>query len=117
MGKRTMGVPQELGRSCRLHGKFPAGDTGQTTPGLPAARGKRGERTMPCNRGTAKRRQRSAAGRAAGRHSVLIVPLKLANSPLLEPVEGSETPDHGTAFEKHDECIEIRQACPRNRSG
>ncbi len=70
-----------------------------------------------CNRGTAKRRKRSAAGWAAGSHSVLIVPMKLANSPRLEPVEGSETPDHGTVFEKHDECIEIRQSCPRNRNG
>lgn len=40
--------------------------------------------------------------------SVLIVPLKLANSPQLEPLEGSETSSHGTAIEKHDECIEIR---------
>jgi len=41
----------------------------------------------------------------------------LANSSRLEPVEGSETPIHGTVFEKHDECIEIRQTCPRNRNG
>ena len=34
-----------------------------------------------------------------------------------EPVEDSETPIHGTVFEKHDECIEIRQSCPRNRNG
>ena len=70
-----------------------------------------------CIRGTAKRRKRSAAGWAAGSHSVLIIPLKLANSPLMEPVEGSETPGHGTVLEKHDECIEIRATCPRNRSG
>ena len=69
------------------------------------------------NRGTAKRRQRSAAGWAAGSHSVLIVPRKLANSTQLEPVEGGETPDHGTVTEKHDECLEIREACPRNRNG
>jgi hypothetical protein len=30
----------------------------------------------------------------------LIVPLKLANSPLLEPVEGSESSNHGTVLEK-----------------
>ena len=52
-----------------------------------------------------------------GSQSVLILPMKLANSTQLEPVEGSETSDHGTAIEKHDECIEIRQACPRNSSG
>ncbi len=34
MRKRTIGVPQELGRSCRLLGKFPAGATGLPTPGL-----------------------------------------------------------------------------------
>ncbi len=28
MCKRTIGVPQELGRSCRFLGKFPAGATG-----------------------------------------------------------------------------------------
>ena len=33
------------------------------------------------NRGTAKRRQRSAAGRAAGSRNALIVPLKQGNSP------------------------------------
>jgi hypothetical protein len=43
-----------------------------------------------CNRGTAKRRKRSAAGRAAGSHSVLIVPTKLANGPQPEPVEGAQ---------------------------
>ena len=60
-----------------------------------------------CNRGTAKRRKRSAVGRAAGSHSVLIVPSKPANSPQLEPVEGSETSSHGTVTGKHDECVEI----------
>jgi hypothetical protein len=34
--------------------------------------------------------------------------MKLANFTPLEPVEGSETPIHGTILEKHDECIEIR---------
>jgi hypothetical protein len=28
MCKRIIGVPQELGRSCRLLGRFPAGATG-----------------------------------------------------------------------------------------
>ena len=39
------------------------------------------EQTCECNRGTAKRRKRSAAGRATGSRSVLIVPIKLGNSP------------------------------------
>jgi hypothetical protein len=43
--------------------------------------------------------------------------MKLANSPQLEPVEESEASNHGTVFEKHDECIEIRESCPRNRNG
>jgi hypothetical protein len=62
-------------------------------------------------------KETKCGGMAAGRHSVLIVLMKLANSTRLEPVEESETPIHGTVFEKHDECIEIRQTCPRNRSG
>jgi len=69
------------------------------------------------NRGTTKRRQRSAVGGAAGSHSALIRPTKLANGPQPEPLEESEAPDHGTVFEKHDECLEIRQTCPRNRNG
>jgi hypothetical protein len=47
-----------------------------------------GRRTRPprseqneCNRGTAKRRQRSAAGGAAGSRSALILPWKQGNSP------------------------------------
>ena len=62
-------------------------------------------------------KETKCGGMAAGRHSVLIVPMKLANSTRLEPAEESETPIHGTVFEKHDECLEIRQSCPRNRNG
>src|SRR5262249_28943446 len=32
-GERTIGVPQEPGRSCRLLREMPAGDPGRTTPG------------------------------------------------------------------------------------
>src|SRR5262249_20751285 len=53
-----------------------------------------------CNRGTAKRRQRSAAERTAGSHSALIVPRKLANGSRPEPGEGSEASDHGIALGK-----------------
>src|SRR5262249_37018620 len=41
-GKRTLGVPQELGRSCRLLRDIPAGATGLPTPGLGGALGHRG---------------------------------------------------------------------------
>jgi hypothetical protein len=64
----------------------------------------RNERVHPRYR---QAKETKCGGMAAGRHSVLIVPLKLANSPQLEPVEESETSNHGTVFEKHDECIEI----------
>ena len=37
MCKRTIGVPQELGRSCCFLGNIPAGDTGLPTPGLGGA--------------------------------------------------------------------------------
>src|SRR5262249_48549418 len=41
-GKRTPGVPQELGRSCRLLRDIPAGDTGLPTPGPGGALVRRG---------------------------------------------------------------------------
>src|SRR5437588_12490087 len=41
-GKRTLGVPQELGRSCRLLRDIPAGATGLPTPGLGGALVRRG---------------------------------------------------------------------------
>ena len=117
MRKRTMVVPQELGRSSSFPRQIP-GWRYRVTNSRPRRRTRPpGSEKNECNRGTAKRRQRSAVGWAAGSQSVLIVPTKLANSTLLEPVEGCETPDHGTVFEKHDECIEIRQTCPRNRNG
>src|SRR5439155_7328585 len=62
-----------------------------------AAHSSAGERKERVDaRGTAKRRQRNAAGWAAGSHSALIVPTKLANGPRSEPGEGSEASDHGT---------------------
>jgi hypothetical protein len=80
-GKRTVGVPQELGRSCRLLCEFPAGDTGITTPGLDGTLVRRGAKRTSERGGTAKRRKRSAAGWAAGSRSDLVVPLKQGNSP------------------------------------
>ncbi len=117
MSKRTIGVPQELGRSCRLLGNSRLELPGYQLQASAVALVRRGAKRTSANRGTAKRRQRSAAGWAAGSRSALIVPTKLANGPQPEPVEESEAPDHGTVFEKHDECIEIRQPCPRNRNG
>jgi hypothetical protein len=42
MGKRTIGVPQELVRSCRFLSEIPAGATGSPTPGLGGALVRRG---------------------------------------------------------------------------
>jgi hypothetical protein len=114
-----MGAPQELGRSCRLHGSNPGRGYRVTNPrpvvrrSAAAGGTKRAERS----RGTAKRRQRSAAGRAAGGRSALIVPSKRGNATRADPVEGSEAPNHGTVVGKYDECLEIRVAYPRNSSG
>ena len=74
-------VTQGPGRPRRLHGgsrpELP-GDQLQA----PAAHSSAGERKERVNAGgTAKRRQRSAAGRAAGGHRALIVPAKLPNGP------------------------------------
>ena len=50
MCKRTIGVPQELGRSCRLLGTFPAGATGSPTPGPGRALARRGAKTTSAPR-------------------------------------------------------------------
>ncbi len=42
MCKRTIGVSQELGSSCRFLGIIPVGDTGLPTPGLDGALVRRG---------------------------------------------------------------------------
>ena len=75
------------------------------------------ERTQRVQPRYRQAKETKCGGMAAGRHSVLIVPMRLANSTQLEPAEESETPIHGTVFEKHDECIEIRKSCPRNGNG
>ena len=106
--KQTMVVPQELGRTLFA----PRRTSGRELPdyelqALAAhwSAWERNERVQPevlPSEGTKRGR------RAAGRHSVLIVLTKLANSPQLEPMEGSETSIHGTVFEKHVECFVIR---------
>ncbi len=108
--------PKNLGEPCSLLGEFPAGDTGLPTPGPSGSLVRRGakQRVQPRYR---QAKETKCGGMAAGRHSVLIVPMKLANSIRLEPVEESEAPDHGTVLEKHNECLEIRPTCPRNRNG
>lgn len=78
------------------------------------ASGRAGIETTRCNRGTAKRRQRSAAGRAAGSRSALIVLSKPGNAIRTDPVEGSEASDQGLVGGKHFECFEIRKMCSRN---
>ncbi|NIS79278.1 MAG: hypothetical protein GTO14_03450 [Anaerolineales bacterium] len=45
MCKRTIEVPQELGRSCCFLGNIPAGDTGLPTPGLGGALVRQGANT------------------------------------------------------------------------
>jgi hypothetical protein len=65
--------------------RVPGRETGSTTPGPDGAPVRRGAKRTSGRGGTAKRRQRSAAGWAAGRHSALIVPSKRGNSPRRTP--------------------------------
>jgi hypothetical protein len=96
---------------------IPGWSTGLTTPGSRGGTCRVRAKARVQSRGTAERRQRSDAGWAAGSHSVLIVLMISGNGTQSDPLEGSETPNHGTVFEKHAECIEIRLLCPRNRDG
>ena len=116
-GKRIIEVPQELGRTLLVPRRIPGWRyrvTNSRPWRLHSSVKERTQRVKPRYR---QAKETKRGGMAAGRHSVLIVLLKLANFTPLEPVEGSETSNHGTVFGKHDECLEIRQTCPRNRNG
>ena len=108
MCKRTIVVPQELERTLfaprRISRLEIPGCQLQALAAHSSVR-ERKQRVQPRYR---QAKETKCGGMAAGRHSVLIVLMKLANSTRLEPVEESETPIHGTVFEKHNECIEIR---------
>jgi len=107
-GKRIIEVPQELGRTLfRSSAKFRLEIPDYQLQALAAHSSvkERNQRVHPRYR---QAKETKCDGKAAGRHSVLIVPLKLANFTPLEPVEESETSIHGIVFRKHDECIEIR---------
>ena len=108
--------PRNLGEPCSLLGESRLEIPGHQLQALTAhsSVGERKQRVEPRYR---QAKETKCGGTAAGRHSVWIVPKKLANFTPPEPVEGSETSLHGTVTEKHDECIEIRQPCPRNRNG
>src|SRR5262245_58817126 len=60
-GKRTIEVPQELGRSCRPLRDIPAGATGSPTPGPGGALVRRG-----ANRTSERRRYRQAKAAKRG---------------------------------------------------
>jgi hypothetical protein len=79
MCKRTIVVPQELGRSSSFPRQIP-GWRYRVTNSRPRrhTRPSRSEYNE-CNRGTAKRRKRSAAGWAARSRSTLIVLMKPGN--------------------------------------
>ena len=102
--------PRNLGEPCSLLGESRLGIPGHQLQAL-AAHSSAGERTQRVEPRYRQAKETKCGGTAAGRHSVLMVPLKLANFTPLEPVEGSETSNHGTVFGKHDECIEIRKTC------
>ena len=107
---RNLGEPVVSSATSRL--ELP-GDQLQASSAHSSAE-ERTERVPPRYRQAVVTKRGGTGGRS---QSVLIVPMKLANSTQLEPAEGSETSSHGTVIEKHDECIEIRQPCPRNSSG
>ena len=106
-GERTIGVPQGPGRSCRLLGEIPAGETGLTTPGRDGALVRRG-----ANRTRGRQRYRptkaTKCGGMGGRESErLDRTVEVGELAPEDPVEGSEAsvgrPDRG----KHAEHIEV----------
>src|ERR1017187_2665131 len=111
---------QFLERSCRLHRMLRRrwGSPYLNDPRLTmVASCGGGSEGQGAPRGTAQRRQRSAAGGTAGSRSALIVPSKRGHGTRPDHAEGSEASDHGTVEGKYGECIEIRVPCQRNNSG
>ena len=87
-GIGTRGSPRNLGDPAVSTRNWPEA----ARPKQPQAPGRRrallGETNTGATSGTAKRRKRSAAGRAAGSRSVLIVPTKRGNAAHSDPGEG-----------------------------
>src|SRR6185369_12602576 len=67
-GKRTLGVLQELGRSCRLLRDIPAGATGLPTPGLGGTLVRRGAKRTS-ERGRYRQAKATKCGGMGGRKS------------------------------------------------
>ena len=107
MCKRILGFPRNLGEpvvsSATSRPELP-GDQLQASAAHSSAEEQK-QRVHPRYRQAVATKRGGTGDRS---QSVLIVPLKLANSTRLEPVEESETSIHGTVFRKHDECLEIR---------
>jgi len=110
MANGQLRFPRNLGEPCSLLGESRLEIPGHQLQALAAHSSdkEQNQRVQPRYR---QAKETKCGGTAAGRHSVLIVPKKLANFTQLEPVEESETSIHGTVFGKHNECIEIRKAC------
>ena len=81
MRKRTLGVPQELGRTLFASRQIPGWRYRVTNSRPWRFTRPLGSENNEWQRGIAKRRKRSAAGWAAGSRNALIVPLKQGNSP------------------------------------
>ena len=110
MANGKLRFPRNLGEPCSLLGESRLEIPGYQLQALTVHSSvrERKQRVKPRYR---QAKETKCGGMAAGRHSVLILPKKLANFTLLEPVEESETSIHGTVFGKHNECIEIRKTC------
>ncbi len=87
--------PRNLGEPCSLLGEFRLETPDYQLQALTVHSSVK-EQTQRVNPRYRQAKETKCDGKAAGRHSVLILPLKLANFTPLEPVEGSETSIHGT---------------------
>ena len=111
MANGSLRFPRNLGEPCfapRRNSGWRYRTTNSRPWRLHSSAVERNQQVHPRYRQT---KETKCDGMAAGRHSVLIVLMKLANFTPLEPVEGSEMSIHGTVFGKHDECLEIRKTC------
>src|SRR6266850_2454063 len=104
----TMEIPQELARSCRFLSENPGRRYRVTNSGPWRCTRPPGSEESACSLRYRQAKVTKCGGRGGRKSSRLDSTHEAGEPPPREPVEGSEASDYGTAFEKHDEGIELR---------
>ena len=106
MRTEARGVPQELGRSFRVHGPHRQGVRRTQRPPVSRWRVWHQEERTPGRTAWYRRAKATKSGGTAGSRSAVIVLEKRGNGPRLDPVKGSAASNHGPVAGTHGKGIE-----------